>query len=77
MHHVTNNSKHYVIEWIEPSLITIPSGGIKKVLSFERSVHVADYSYLPLYPVKIPEREIYDIKIGLFNLTIVHLLSFD
>ncbi len=59
----TNNSQQFVIEWNEPSPIVIPSGGIKQVLNFERSIHVADYSYLPLYPVEIPDKEIFDIQI--------------
>ncbi len=63
----TNNSQQFVIEWNEPSPIVIPSGGIKQVLNFERAIHVADYSYLPLYPVKIPDKEIYDIKIILIQ----------
>ena len=65
----TNNSQQFEIEWNEPSPIVIPSGGIKQVLNFERSIHVADYSYLPIYPVEISDKEIYDIQIILTQTT--------
>ena len=63
----TNNSQRFVIVWNKPSSVVISGGGIKQVLCFEKSLHVADYSYLPVYPVEIFDREIYDIQIGVIQ----------
>ena len=59
----TDNPDRYVVEWNEPAPIAIPNGGIKNVMNFERSIHVAEYSYLPIFPINIPDKEIYDIQV--------------
>jgi hypothetical protein len=60
----TDNPEKFEIEWNEPALIAIPDGGgIKNVMSFERSVHIAEYSYLPMFPIKIPDKDVLDIQI--------------
>jgi len=59
----TNNPEQFVIEWNEPAPIAIPNGGIKQALGFEGAIHVSEYSYLPVFPIKIPSKDIYDIQI--------------
>ena len=58
-----DNPEKFVIEWNEPAPIAIPDGGIKNALNFERSIHVAEYSFLPILPIKIPGKEVFDIQI--------------
>jgi hypothetical protein len=59
----TDNPEKFVIEWNEPAPISIPDGGIRNVMNFEGSLHVDEYSYLPVFPMKFPGKEIYDIQI--------------
>ena len=58
-----DNPEKFVIEWNEPAPIAIPDGGIKNVLNFEQSIHVGEYSYLPILPITIPGKEVFDIQV--------------
>ena len=59
----TDNPEKFVIEWNEPAPIAIPDGGIKNVLKFRQSIPAAEYSYMPVFPVKISDKDVFDIQI--------------
>ena len=57
------NSEEHVIIWKAPTIISTRQGETRQTLNFESCIHVEEFSYLPVYPIRIEKEDISEVKV--------------
>ena len=58
------NSQEFTIIWKNPASISTSMGVTKRTLKCEFGIHDEEFSYLPVYPVRIEGKDISEVKVA-------------